>query len=167
MVPCAHLLNEGWGKKQNVETTVLTESVFARYFSEVSHLALSTTLSVRHYYGPHFIKVHRDWLYHQRSDESGARIESQTFRGYSGFYHERQGIHVQLALDTFAYSLPFHLHNVNLSPHGCKFKSTCWKNKCCHRKMTAYYAWANSGRRDGNSNKKQKPELIPEATGIM
>lgn len=33
--------------------------------------------------------------------------------------------------------------------------------------MTAYYAWANSGRRDGNSNKKQKPELIPEATGIM
>ena len=32
--------------------------------------------------------------------------------------------------------------------------------------MTASYSWANAGRTEGNSNKRQKPEIRPRVTGI-
>lgn len=32
--------------------------------------------------------------------------------------------------------------------------------------MTAFYAWANTGRKEGKSSKRQMPELRPEATEI-
>ena len=129
-------------------------------------------ISVRYYYGPHFIKGHRNKIYCPRSSQHGAGMEIQVhqaiaYAGNQDFMKKERCSLLTCALHKLSTPIVSDLtFDINLCPCGWKFKSICWKNKCRHGKVTAFYAWASAGRTEGTSHKKQKPEVRPKVTGL-